>query len=136
MLAGLLLGCAPRLSQVPRPLLSAQASVSGGELVFQITNTSGKPLTTQSTYCPLFEPHWEIKRPDGAVYTAPLPSPMLEGGGIETCVLIYQAKRLAPGEGLTLRRRLNLPPGTFTIRSWVEPGDGRLEAPTITVTIP
>ncbi|WP_420595370.1 hypothetical protein [Deinococcus sp.] len=135
LLPGLLSACAPALGGLGQRLLSAQATVQAGQLAFQMENISGRLLLVQDGYCPASELMWDITSAGGQAVTSAAAPP-------EACPFLLTMRPLVPGESLILKRPLNLPPGTYTVRAWVKPaepqlpGDGRLEAQPITVTIP
>lgn len=98
---------------------------------------------TQSNYC-FDQPKWEAKYTNGIIY-GPIPMKYVGSTGIVTtqsCLAILMTKLLAPREKVVLKRKLNLPSGSYTLRSWIGspgpdlPGTWRLEAPTIIVNIP
>jgi hypothetical protein len=146
LLAAALVGCTPAIHNTKgatKPLLVAQATEQNGELTLQIINVTDHKIFTRSNYC-FNEPEWEIRDANGGIYNS-LPVENIDTAAVQTirtCAAILMTKSLAPGEKIVLKRQLNLPSGSYTVRSWVMPveqmlpGNGRLEAPTISVNIP
>ncbi|WP_407542581.1 hypothetical protein Q0M94_23620 (plasmid) [Deinococcus radiomollis] len=142
-----LISCAPAVhlntSSPADALLGAQASEQNGYLTFRIINISGHDIMTQSNYC-FDQPKWEAKYMNGIIY-GPVQRRYtgIDGTSItESCLDILWTKLLVPGEEIVIKRKLDLPPGSYILQSWIGPlksentGGTRLEAPAITVNIP